>query len=155
MFFWLTSLFCCALMQKPNWVSTYTSEQLACICKHPEAHHKIIALWVQSSMQVCSGVTLFKEQMNTFKLTEECLLSLNLTKQTDKKKKHWWALQWNLAHEFIELTYKTLSVKPSCSIPASHNQCLRKLYWLSGILPGGELKSSPLATAFYSNLSWQ
>lgn len=146
-------MYCCALMQKLNWVSTHTSEQLACICKHPEAHHKIIALWVQSSMQVYSGVTLFKEQVNTFKLTEECVLSLNLTKQN--KKKALVSLQWNLVHEFIEIISKTLSVEPLSSIPTSHNQCLRKLYGFSGILPGGELKPSPLATAFYSNLSWQ
>lgn len=146
-------MYCCALMQKLNWVSTHTSEQLACICKHPEAHHKIIALWVQSSMQVYSGVTLFKEQVNTFKLTEECVLSLNLTKQN--KKKALVSLQWNLVHEFIEIISKTLSVEPLSSIPTSHNQCLRKLYGFSGILPGGELKPSPLAPAFYSNLSWQ
>lgn len=67
-------------MQKLNRVNTHTSGQLVCIRKHPEAQQKIIGLWVQSSMQVYSGVTLFKEEVNMFKLTE-CVLNLNLKKK--------------------------------------------------------------------------
>lgn len=148
-------MYCCALMEKLNRVNTYTSEQPVCICKHPEAHHKMVGLWVQSSVQVYSGVTLFKEQVNTFKLTE-CVVNLNFKKKKKKKTKNKrsGSLQWNLVNEFMELIKKTLSVKPLGSIPTSHNQWPRKLYWFSGILPCRELKSSPFTSAFYSNLPW-
>lgn len=93
-------------MQKLNGVNTYTDEQLVCICKHPEAHHKIIGLWVCSSMQVYSGVTLFKEQVNTFKLTE-CVLNLNFKKLNGCYS----SLQWNLVNDFMELIKKIIKKK--------------------------------------------
>lgn len=62
----------------------------------------MIDLWVQGSMQVYSGVTSFKEQVNTFKFTE-CVLNLSFK----KKKKCSGNLQWNLVHEFMELIKDT------------------------------------------------